>query len=383
MVLVAAAIATITPAAAAPAPEPALETVSFEIQPDEITVRVVTSVPVPRFECAFEGGGDPVLTFPDVVSRLEAEYETPVAFLGPLRVEAPAARTRGRVVLHFRSRIAGLAGVEQRADGVAIRFVSQATADPEVGGDYRVGIGDKIEVSVFGHPDLTKTMEVGVSGMINNPLVGDVKVDGRTVMEIDAELTRRLASEFLVDPQVSVEVREIRSQWITLMGEVRTPGRYPLRRNMRLLDLIAEAGGPTKEAGQDIVVTRYDAKTSEGRQVRVALDDLLNASAPSANMLLHHGDVISVGERAVFYIRGEVNRPSAFVLERGMTVMRAIAVAGGLTQYANRKEVQLVRSRDGGGLENIAVNLKAIEDGKITDVALRPDDVIIVPRRIF
>jgi polysaccharide export outer membrane protein len=100
-------------------------------------------------------------------------------------------------------------------------------------------------------------------------------------------------------------------------------------------------------------------------------------------MLLHHGDVISVGERAVFYIRGEVNRPSAFVLERGMTVMRAIAVAGGLTQYANRKEVQLVRSRDGGGLENIAVNLKAIEDGKITDVALRPDDVIIVPRRIF
>lgn len=113
------------------------------------------------------------------------------------------------------------------------------------------------------------------------------------------------------------------------------------------------------------------------------MDDLLNANSQAANMPLRHGDVVSIGERAVFYIRGEVNRPSAFVLERGMTVMRAVAVAGGLTQFANRKEVQLVRSHEGGALENIAVNLKAIEDGKTADVALLADDVIIVPRRIF
>jgi polysaccharide export outer membrane protein len=152
---------------------------------------------------------------------------------------------------------------------------------------------------------------------------------------------------------------------------------------MHLLDVIAEAGGPTKEAGQDIVITRYDAKTSVGRQMRVSMDDLLNANAPSANLTLRHGDVVSVGERAIFYIRGEVNRPNAFVLERGMTVMRAVVLAGGLTQFANRKEVQLVRSPESGGLENTAVNLKAIEDGKTADVVLRPNDVIIVPRRIF
>ena len=360
-----------------------LDAITFEIRPDEVTVRVATSIPVPRFDCGFGPAGDPVLTFADVVSRLDGRYEAPVAFLGAVRVEAPAAGARGKVVLQFRARVANLVGVEQRADGVALRFTAAAAGDPDAAGDYRVGIGDKLEIAVFGHEDLVKTMEVGVEGLINFPLVGDLKVEGRTVMEIDDELTRRLASEYLVDPQVSVEVREFRSQWVTLMGEVRTPGRFVLRRNMRLLDVIAEAGGPTKDAGQEIVVTRYDAKTAEGHQLRVKMDDLLNAIAPAANLALRHGDVISVGERAVFYIRGEVNRPSAFVLERGMTIMRALAVAGGLTQYANRKEVQLVRTGDGGGLENITVNLKAIEDGKSADMPLRPDDVIIVPRRIF
>jgi polysaccharide biosynthesis/export protein len=363
--------------------EASLGGVSFESRPDGITVLVTTSVPVPRFACEFDPDGEPVLTFPEAVSRLQSQYEPMGDLLGSLRVDAPSAGTRGRVVLRFAPRSSRLASVEQRPDGVALRFAATATTDPVDDADYRVGIGDKLEISVFGHDDLEKTLEVGVGGMITFPLIGDVTVDGKTVTEIDDDLTRRLASEYLVDPQVSVEVKEFRSQWVTLMGEVRTPGRYVLRRNMRLLDLIAEAGGPTKEAGQEIVVTRYDPKASVGRQSRILMDDLLNANTTAANMRLRHGDVISIGERAVFYIRGEVNRPSAIILERGITIMRAIAVAGGLTQYANRKEVQLVRSRDGGGLENISVNLKAIEDGKTADVVLRADDVIIVPRRIF
>lgn len=383
IVIVLAATVGLVPAAPSTGGGPTLEGVSFEPNADGLTVRIATTVPVPRFDCDLGPGGEPVLTFADVLSRLESQYEPPGALLGALRVEAPAAGSHGRVILRFNTRVASLVGVEQRADGVALRFRAAAAGDPEGDGDYRVGVGDKLEVSVFGHEDLDKTVEVGVGGMITYPLIGDVKVDGRTVTEIDDDLTRRLAKEYLVDPQISVEIKEFRSQWITLMGEVRSPGRYALRRNMHLLDVIAEAGGPTKEAGQDIVITRYDAKTSVGRQMRVSMDDLLNANAPSANLTLRHGDVVSVGERAIFYIRGEVNRPNAFVLERGMTVMRAVVLAGGLTQFANRKEVQLVRSPESGGLENTAVNLKAIEDGKTADVVLRPNDVIIVPRRIF
>ena len=383
--LVLAGLVGAVPAGAAP-PDPGagvLETMSFEIQSGETTVRIVTSRPVPRFILDLGPAGDPVLSFANVECHLDPRYEPPVSFMGPVRVEAPASGTRGTVTLRFAPRAAVVAGVEQREDGVAIRFLAPRTDSTEAGGDYLVGQGDKLEITVFGHEDLVKTVEVGTGGAVNFPLVGDLKVEGRSVAEIDAELTRRLATEFLVDPEVSVEVREYRSQWVTLMGEVRTPGRYALRQHMRLLDVVAEAGGPTKEAGQEIVVTRYDAKTSEGRQLRVRLDDLLNASVPDANLPLRHGDVIAVSERSVFYIRGEVNRPSAFVLERGMTIMKAIAVAGGLTQYANRKEVQLVRSREGGGQENIAVNLKKIEDGKIEDITVRADDVIIVPRRIF
>jgi polysaccharide biosynthesis/export protein len=373
----------LTHAAPSGAGDASLGSVSFESRPDGTTVLITTSVPVPRFMCEFNPVGEPVLTFAEVASRLQPQYEAMGDLLGPLRVEAPAAGARGKVVLRFSARSASLTGIEQRADGVALRFTATGAADPPDDGDYRVGVGDKLEISVFGHEDLDKITEVGVGGAITFPLIGDVKVDGHTVSEIDDNLTKKLASEYLVDPQVNVEVKEFRSQWVTLMGEVRTPGRYALRRNMRLLDVIAEAGGPTKDAGQEIVLTRHDSNASVGRQIRISMDDLLNASSTAGNIALRHGDVISLGERAVFYIRGEVNRPSAIILERGITVMRAIAVAGGLTQYANRKEVQLVRTREGGGLENMTVNLKAIEDGKSADVVLRADDVIIVPRRIF
>jgi polysaccharide export outer membrane protein len=96
-----------------------------------------------------------------------------------------------------------------------------------------------------------------------------------------------------------------------------------------------------------------------------------------------HGDIITVPEKEAFYIRGEVARPGSYFLERGMTVMQAIAVAGGLGQFANRKSIELLRSPRGVKPEKITINLKAIEDGKRADVPIQPNDLIIVPRRIF
>src|SRR5262245_34526765 len=93
-------------AASPPAGSATLESVTFEIRPDEITARIATSVPVPRYLCEFGPSGDPVLTFAEVASRLEGQYEPPVAFLGAVRVEAPAAGARGQAVLRFRTRSA-------------------------------------------------------------------------------------------------------------------------------------------------------------------------------------------------------------------------------------------------------------------------------------
>jgi polysaccharide export outer membrane protein len=249
--------------------------------------------------------------------------------------------------------------------------------------EYRVGPGDKLEISVFGHSDLDKIVEVRGDGTINYPLLGDLPVAGKSVSEIDDDLTRRLARDFLVDPQISVDVREYQSQWVTVMGEIRTPGRYVLKRNMRLVDLLAEAGGPTKEAGREIRITRRADDRGGTQTLAVNREQLLQASDPASNIVLAHGDIVAVASQELFYIRGEVTRPGPYFLADGMTVLKAISVAGGLTPFANRKEIELLRAGPRGVNEKVTVNLKAIEDGKKPDVTLLPNDTVIVPRRIF
>jgi len=95
-------------------------------------------------------------------------------------------------------------------------------------------------------------------------------------------------------------------------------------------------------------------------------------------------DIVTVGEKKIFYIRGEVTRPGSYFLENELTLLKAISVAGGLTPFANRKEVQLIRSAsDGVANDKKVINLKAIEQGKANDIPLLPNDVIIVARRVF
>lgn len=371
--------------AAAPAGsiEPSLNRVEFEIDASEATVRIVTSHPLPVWRCDLEPGGDVVLRFDRAVSRLDARYASPVAYLGAVEVEAPSGSSAGPVVLRFTPRSTLLAGIEAREDGLRLRFPAGSGAPAAGAQEYLFGVGDRLEVTVFGHEDLSRTIEVRADGTINLPLVGDIKVEGKGSRALAEELSARLGSEFLVDPRVSVEVREYRSHWVTLMGEVKTPGRYPLRRNMRLLEVLAEAGGPTKEAGRQLLLTTPADGATATRESMISLQDLYKAGESDANPILRHGDVVTVLERELFYIRGEVNRPSAYVLETGMTLVKAIAIAGGLTPYARGKEIQILRSGPGGAQERITLNLKAIEDGKHEDLALQSEDVIIVPRRVF
>ena len=357
--------------------------IGFETRPDGVTVVVTTGSPVPSFTVSVGREDDPeiTLTFPQASMSVNSDPASPSPFLESVKVST--ADGQKGAVIRLRPRQARFAGVEQRGDGVALRLMAEDLVERGGETDYRVGIGDKLDIGVFGHEDLAKTLEVRADGTISMPLLGDISVAGKTVEEVDAEITRRLGTDFLVDPEVSVDVREYKSQWVTLMGEVRTPGRYALRRDMRLIDLLAEAGGPTKDAGADVVLTRHPAKGSGTRQITIALDDILSPGKSDANLLLRHGDIVTLNQREAFYIRGEVTRPGPYYVDRGMTILRAISVAGGLTQFANRKEVQLLRSGTGTMQQKTVVNLKAIEDGHKEDIILLPNDVIIVPRRIF
>ena len=367
---------------------PAVESLSFEARADAVVIHLKTTVPVPPFTCRLTTAGfsEAVVEIPGAVSRLQPRYAQDSLLVPEVRVE-PAVGGGPGVKVRVGLGTAVLMGVEQAGSGIILRFGPRpaATGQPTAtaGSEYRVGIGDRLEISVFAHDDMSKVAEVRSDGTINYPLIGVLAVAGKTPVEIDVEITRLLGKDYLVDPQVSVEVHDYQSQWVTIMGEIKQPGRYVLKRNMRLVDLLAEAGGPTKEAGDEILVTGRQDENGSPRNRALDLERLLGGDDPAENVLLAHGDIVTLGEKQVFYIRGEVARPASYFLDKGMTVLKAISVAGGLSQFANRKGIELLRSGKNGVQEKLTINLKAIEEGKRQDVPLLPNDTIIVPRRIF
>jgi len=252
-----------------------LEDLSFEVRDSSASILLKISGPVGRFQCGLSDAGssspEVSIDFPEATSRLQAHYPLD----GRILREAVVAGAEGNGG-GFRVRIAlaagTLVGLERTEQGLILRFQESSGAGATANGsqslEYQVGVGDKLEIAVFGHEDLSKVVEVRSDGTINYPLAGDIQVQGKTVAEIDKQLTQILGKDYLVDPQVSVDVREYQSRWVTVIGEVRNPGRFVLKRDMRLIDVLAEAGGATKEAGTEILITRR-ADSGETRQIAV------------------------------------------------------------------------------------------------------------------
>jgi len=351
-----------------------------------LTILIEASVPAPQFTCSFPSPGEVVLEIPGATSRLKSHY----VFGDPIALEASTevvTSSGGGLRIRLSLKKGALRVVEGATQGIRLQFApdegTHGVTSPVRGDEYSIGIGDKLEIGVFGHDDLNKVVEVRGDGTINYPLIGDLPVAGKSVSDVDAEITRVLGKDYLVDPQVSVDVKEYQSQWITVLGEVRTPGRYVLKRNMRLIDLFAEAGGVTKEAGSRMIVTRRAVGDKAPDQIVVDREKLFAGTSELTNLLLVHGDIVTVLEKDVFYIRGEVARPGSYFLENGMTLMKAISVAGGFTQFANRRDIEVIRADPSTGQKKVTVDLKAIENGKKEDLPLHSNDTIIVPRRIF
>lgn len=368
---------------------PNIDSLSFDPIGRGCVIGLKTSSPVARFSLRTAGlaPGEAVLELPEATSRLSTQYPPGPCPLREVLVEAGAGGKQG-VRLRFILAKGVFAGVDRVTDGLRLTFESVpsdgvAGIPGDAHDEYKVGVGDKLEIVVFGHEDMNKVVEVRGDSSINYPLLGNLPVAGKTVAEIDDEITRLLGKDFLVDPQVSVDIREYQSQWVTIFGEVKTPGRFVLRRDMRLIDLLAEAGGATKEAGMEILITRRPEGDGATQPLVVNRDRLMSRNNQDANITLAHGDIVTIGEKEVFYIRGEVTKPGSYYLENDMTILKAISVAGGLTQFANRKSVDLLREGSGGMQKRMKVDLKAIEDGKKGDIPLLHNDVIIVSRRIF
>lgn len=241
-------------------------------------------------------------------------------------------------------------------------------------GDYLLGSGDVVHITVFQNPDLTTDARVSETGSITFPLVGAVQVGGLTQQGAEKKLGNLLKEGgFVVQPQVNLLVTQVRGNQVSVLGQVNRPGRYPLETtNTRLTDMLAIAGGISVTGADSVVVSGL----RDGRAFRKEVDiaSMYLQGDFSGDVGLLGGDSIYVHRAPVFYIYGEVQRPGAFRLERGMTVTQALATGGGITLRGTLKGM-LVNRRDARG------NILSIEPKM--DTELKADDVIYVRESLF
>jgi polysaccharide export outer membrane protein len=261
--------------------------------------------------------------------------------------------------------------------------------EPEVDIDsevYRLGPGDVFEVVVYGEDDLTRLVTVQHGGEVSFPLIGEIQVAGLTLKEVRQQIEELLGKDFLVDPQVNVKVKEYLSQWVTVVGEIARPGRYYLTGPETLLDLLTEAGGFTSKASGELVITRLSGVFDDGttiRRVWLSRDMAAEQQKSTLALNLSSGDLITVPAQDSVYVNGEVKSPGSYPLTSGLTVLRAISLAGGLSKFGSKGGVEILRNRGGGEPERIDVDLGDIEKGKKPDIPLAPGDVVKVGKRVF
>lgn len=240
--------------------------------------------------------------------------------------------------------------------------------------DYRLGDGDVLKVTVYGHADLTTTVRVNSGGTILFPLVGTLQVAGLTVDEAAKTISKALADGYLVNPQVSVFVEEFRSKKVTIIGEVTHPGLYELRGPTTLLELISKAGGLTADYGNNVTIHRKGPGQTNEKTIVINLKNVLENGAVALDVPIQDGDSVVVAKASVFYITGEVRKPDAYKYEEGTTVIKAITMAGGFTNLASRGRVKVYRKLD--GKEQVAEKVSM-------DMPIQPEDVIVVPESFF
>jgi len=242
----------------------------------------------------------------------------------------------------------------------------------------RLSSGDLVDVSVYNVPDLSTRTRVGNNGDIYLPLVSYVHVAGLTTEEAQQAIEKRLADGgFVKDPHVSLLISDYTSQGANVLGSVNKPGVYPVVGDHLLLDLISAAGGFAPDAGRTVSVTH---RTPSSQPVTVVLARNVVNSGDS-NIPVSPGDLIYVHRADVIYVVGDVAKPSGIYVDRDdLTVLQALALAGGPTHDAKLNGARIVR-RGANGATETPLELKKILEAKSPDVKLAPNDILFVPSR--
>jgi polysaccharide export outer membrane protein len=261
--------------------------------------------------------------------------------------------------------------------------ISSIAALPTSNADYRLGAGDLIEIRVFGVAELDQTLRISASGTIKLPIVDQVTAAGLSAAELERKIAERLQGDVIKDPQVSVFVKEYRSQPVIVLGAVRTPGQFQITLQLRLVDVLSMAGGLLPNAGDEAMIQRPSPNGTDDEIVKIDLRELLEKGDLRLNMAMRGGDVIHIRAREdkFVYVVGELNKPGAFPVppKREMRVSEVFALAGGASKTAKASESSLIRYDAQGQRQDVQVNFDDILKGKKEDFFVRGEDIIFVP----
>ena len=248
--------------------------------------------------------------------------------------------------------------------------------------DYVVGPQDVLKVTVFDEPTMSGTYRVDSDGSLQYPMLGRIQAAGLKVRDIEQTLKSRLEDGYIRRAQVTVDVEQFRSRSIFIVGEVRSPGKYPMTGQMSLIEALAAAGSTTQNASTELLLLRpRDANSAQpltpdqvdqANVTRLSLAELQQGRL-SQNLTLMEGDTIFVPKAERFFITGQVKSPGAYVYERGLTVLQAISLAGGLTDKGSSRRLKVIRTVKG----------KKTQQGIDLADAIQPGDTLIIPQRLL
>jgi len=267
------------------------------------------------------------------------------------------------------------------AVGVCAHLSAQAPVTNAT--DYVIGAQDVLTITSYDQADMSGKFTVEADGTFTYPMIGRVKAGGLTLRGLEASIKAQLKDEgYFRNPQITVAVDTYKSQKVFVVGEVRSPGTYPLSGNINLVEVLARAGSTLPTASGEAVIvhagenaagptlpTTDDAKDL----VRINLRDLENGTV-SSNAALKDGDTVFVPRAQSIYVFGQVNNPGAYAMQQtNTTVLQALSLAGGISDRGSSSRIQVIRIVNGEKKE-----IKV----KLTDVVL-PGDTVVVRERFF
>jgi polysaccharide biosynthesis/export protein len=239
---------------------------------------------------------------------------------------------------------------------------------------YLIGPGDILRISVFKNPDLSLDARVSEAGTLSYPLIGSVPVGGLTLPAAEKKISELLKEGgFVLNPQVNILVPTALAGLVSVLGEVKTPGRYALEAaGGHLSGMLAVAGGIAPTGSDTVIVTGIRGGKPFRREIDIVAMSL--GSNAGDDILLSGGDTLFVNRAPLFYIYGQVQKPGQVRMERGMTVIQALAAGGGMTGKGTSRGIVRHR-RDATG--------KVKEEGVSLDDDVRDQDVIYVKESLF